>query len=353
MKVIPLSKPNIGEAETAAVIRVLESGMLAQGTEVAAFEKEFSEVVSNHHCIAVNSGTSALHLGLLAAGIGPGDEVIVPSFTFAATANAVSLCGATPMFVDIDLDTFTIDVDAITAAISPKTAGIMPVHLYGHPAKMDLICEVASKHSLLLFEDAAQAHLAEYQNSPVGTFGTSAFSFYPTKNMTSGEGGMIVTSDADLARNARLLRNHGLEEKYKNEIVGFNNRMTDINAAIGRVQLASLQLRTERRREIAKIYEENLSNVITPHVDKNALHSYHQYTIRSENRDSLSVHLDENGIGNGVYYPTPVHRLPSFDIHLDLPKTSIATKEALSIPIHPFLSDKEIEMVIDAVNTWT
>ncbi len=350
---IPLSKPNIGEAETAAVIRVLESGMLAQGTEVAAFEKEFSEVVSNHHCIAVNSGTSALHLGLLAAGIGPGDEVIVPSFTFAATANAVSLCGATPIFVDIDLDTFTIDVDAITAAISPRTTGIMPVHLYGHPAKMDLISEVASKHSLLLFEDAAQAHLAEYQNSPVGTFGTSAFSFYPTKNMTSGEGGMIVTSDADLARNARLLRNQGMEEKYKNEIVGFNNRMTDINAAIGRVQLASLQLRTERRREIAKIYGENLSNVITPHVNEKVLHSFHQYTIRSENRDSLSLHLDENGIGNGVYYPTPVHRLPSFDIHLDLPKTSIATKEALSIPIHPFLSDKEIEMVIDAVNTWT
>mgnify|MGYP001338918654 CR=1 FL=1 len=350
---IALSKPYIGEAEKIAVLRVLESGMIAQGPEVEAFEEEFSKTVCEHQCIAVNSGTSALHLGLLAAGIRPGDEVIVPSFTFAATANAVSLCGATPVFVDIDLKTFTIDVDAIRAAITTKTTGIMPVHLYGHPARMDLVSEIAEKHGLLLFEDAAQAHLAEYQNSPVGTFGTSAFSFYPTKNMTSAEGGMIVTSDPEIARTAKLLRNQGMERKYENEIVGFNNRMTDINAAIGRVQLESLEKRTKRRREIAKIYDENLLNVTTPFVGENVLHAYHQYTIKSQNRDSLSSYLSEKEVGNGVYYPTPVHQLPSFDLTLDLPNTNIATKEVLSIPVHPFLSDEEIETVIEVINTWT
>ena len=349
---IPLSKPIVGEEEKTAVLRVLDSGMLAQGPEVEAFEQEFSETVSGHHCVAVNSGTSALHLGLLATGIKPGDEVIVPSFTFAATANAVSLCGATPIFVDINLDTFTIDAEAVSAAITPRTSGIMPVHLYGHPAKMDLLSEIADKHSLMLFEDAAQAHIAEYQNSPVGTFGTSAFSFYPTKNMTSAEGGMIVTSDPDVARKARLLRNQGMEKKYENEIIGFNNRMTDIHAAIGRVQLTSLQMRTERRREIASIYDNNLQNVTTPFVGDNVIHSYHQYTIRSEDRDSLSAHLSNEGIGNGIYYPTPVHELPSFDITLDLSNTNLAAKEVLSIPIHPFLTNQEVETVIEAVNSW-
>tara|TARA_B100000686_G_C16704673_1_gene925556 strand:- start:388 stop:1443 length:1056 start_codon:yes stop_codon:yes gene_type:complete len=351
--VIPLSKPIVGEEEKTAVLRVLESGMLAQGPEVEAFEQEFSETVSGHHCVAVNSGTSALHLGLLATGIKPGDEVIVPSFTFAATANAVSLCGATPIFVDIDINTFTIDTEAVSAAITPRTSGIMPVHLYGHPAKMDLLSQIADKHSLMLFEDAAQAHIAEYQKSPVGTFGTAAFSFYPTKNMTSAEGGMIVTSDPDVARKARLLRNQGMEKKYENEVVGFNNRMTDIHAAIGRVQLASLQVRTDRRREIARIYDKNLQNVTTPFVGDNVIHSYHQYTIRSEYRDSLSTHLSNEGVGNGIYYPTPVHELPSFDIALDLSNTNLATKEVLSIPIHPFLSNQEVETVIEAVNSWS
>ena len=183
---ISLSKPFIGEVEKQAVMRVLDSGMIAQGPEVAAFETEFSTLVSEHHCIAVNSGTSALHLALLASGVECGDEVIIPSFTFAATANAVSLCGATPVFVDIDLDTFTIDPNAINAALTAKTSAVMPVHLYGHPAKMDAISEICDKKGLLLLEDAAQAHLATFQSKPVGTFGTSAFSFYPTKNMTSG-----------------------------------------------------------------------------------------------------------------------------------------------------------------------
>ena len=352
-KVIPLSKPIIGEMEKNAVLRVLESGMLAQGPEVAAFEQEFSETVCGHHCIAVNSGTSALHIGLLAAGIQPGDEVLVPSFTFAATANAVSLCGAIPIFVDIDAQTFTMDADAAATSIGPNTAGILPVHLYGHPANMAALTSLAQRHGLHLFEDAAQAHLAKFDEKAVGSFGTGIFSFYPTKNMTSGVGGMIVTSDDEVARKARLLRNQGMEERYKNEIVGFNVRMTDLHAAIGRVQLSSLDGRTERRREIATEYNHQLGNVNTPFVADNVKHVYHQYTIRTDQRESLQEHLQKEEIGHGVYYPIPVHKLPSFQVNAELPETERAAREALSIPVHPLLSDNDVEMVIKAVNSWS
>ena len=350
---IPLSKPIVGIAEKEAVLRVLESGMLAQGPEVAAFEQEFSELVASHHCIAVNSGTSALHLGLLAAGIKSGDEVLVPSFTFAATANAVSLCGAIPIFVDIDPQTFNMNVDAAEAAIGNNTAGILPVHLYGHPANMPEFTKLAERHGLLLFEDAAQAHLASINGNPVGSFGTSIFSFYPTKNMTSGEGGMIVTSDDEIARKARLLRNQGMEERYKNEIVGFNNRMTDLHASIGRAQLGSLFDRTERRREIAEKYNEQISTVETPYVGENVKHVYHQYTIRTERRESLVEHLKQKDIGHGVYYPIPVHKLPSFEVNINLPETERAALEVLSIPVHPSLTDEDVGEVIEAINSWT
>ena len=350
---IALSKPIVGEAEKEAVLRVLESGMLAQGAEVEAFEQEFSELVANHHCIAVNSGTSALHLGLLAAGIKSGDEVLVPSFTFAATANAVSLCGATPIFVDIDPQTFNMSPSAAEAAIGENTVGILPVHLYGHPANMPAFTKLAEQHGLLLFEDAAQAHLASINGDAVGSFGTSIFSFYPTKNMTSGEGGMIVTNDDEIARKARLLRNQGMEERYKNEIVGFNNRMTDIHASIGRAQLSSLFDRTERRREIAARYNEQISTVKTPYVEENVKHVYHQYTIRTNRRESLQEHLKEKGIGYGVYYPIPVHKLPSFEVNIELPETVRAAREVLSIPVHPSLTDHDVGIVIEAINSWT
>ena len=350
---IQLSKPIIGEAEKNAVLRVLESGMLAQGPEVAAFEQEFSETVCGHHCVAVNSGTSALHLGLLAAGIQPGDEVLVPSFTFAATANAVSLCGAIPIFVDIDAQTFTMDASAAAASIGPNTAGILPVHLYGHPANMTALTSLAERHGLHLFEDAAQAHLAKFDGKAVGSFGTGIFSFYPTKNMTTGEGGMIVTSDDEIARKARLLRNQGMEERYKNEIVGLNNRMTDLHASIGRVQLSSLFDRTERRREIAKEYDDQLSKVDNPYLAENVKHVYHQYTVRTDRRESLQEHLKRKEIGHGVYYPIPVHKLPSFQVNAELPETERAAREVLSIPVHPSLSDNDVEKVIEAVNSWT
>ena len=349
---ISLSKPFIGEVEKQAVMRVLDSGMIAQGPEVAAFETEFSTLVSEHHCIAVNSGTSALHLALLASGVECGDEVIIPSFTFAATANAVSLCGATPVFVDIDLDTFTIDPNAINAALTAKTSAVMPVHLYGHPAKMNAISEICDKKGLLLLEDAAQAHLATFQSKPVGTFGTSAFSFYPTKNMTSGEGGMIVTSDSDIARKSRLLRNQGMEKRYENEIVGFNNRMTDIHAAIGRVQLTSLAERTEKRKENANFFNKNLTTVSTPFIHPEAEHVFHQYTDRTPDRDSLIDLLTKEEIGHGIYYPIPVHELPSFAKEFDLPNTRIAAEEVLSLPVHPFLTEEEKSRIVEVINTW-
>jgi perosamine synthetase len=350
--VIPAARPLIGEDERAAVDRVLAGGMVAQGPEVAAFEDEFSKLVDGRHCIAVNSGTSALHLGMLAAGVTTGDEVIVPSFSFAATANAVRLTGATPVFADIERDSFCLDPAAIEAAVTARTAAIMPVHLYGHPAAMREIMAIAKRHGLLVVEDAAQAHAASLDGRPVGSFGqVAAFSFYPTKNMTSGEGGMVVTRDEAVARMVRLLRNQGMERRYENEVVGFNTRMTDIHAAIGRVQLRKLGGWTHDRQRNAAALNEGLEGVVVPRVADGAVHVYNQYTIRASERDALQAALDERGVGTGVYYPTPIHRLPSFDLELDLPETERAAREVLSLPVHPSLSESDVDLVIAAVNT--
>ena len=351
---IPAGKPLIGEEERAAVDRVLQSGMMAQGPEVAAFEKEFSTIVAGRHCIAVNSGTSGLHLALIALGITRGDEVIVPSFTFAATANAVALTGATPVFVDIDNRTFNIDFAAIEAAITPRTRAIQPVHLYGQPAAMKEIMASASRHSLLVVEDASQAHMASLDEIPVGSFGsTGVFSFYPTKNMTSGEGGMISTSSDEVARQCRLLRNQGMEKRYANEIVGLNNRMTDIHAAIGRVQLTKLAGWTSQRRSNAKFFDENLKGVVVPYVAPGAFHVYHQYTIRivGHDRDAFAAEMIKQGVGNGIYYPVPVHKLASFGHTYDLPETTRVSREVLSIPVHPSLSQDDLEKVVSVVNS--
>ena len=351
---IPAGKPLIGEEERAAVDRVLQSGMMAQGPEVAAFENEFSTIVAGRHCIAVNSGTSGLHLALIALGITRGDEVIVPSFTFAATANAVALTGATPVFVDIDNRTFNIDFAAIEAAITPRTRAIQPVHLYGQPAAMKEIMAIASRHSLLVVEDASQAHMASLDEIPVGSFGnTGIFSFYPTKNMTSGEGGMISTSSDEVARQCRLLRNQGMEKRYSNEIIGLNNRMTDIHAAIGRVQLTKLAGWTSQRRSNAKFFDENLKGVVVPYVAPGAFHVYHQYTIRivGHDRDAFAAEMIKQGVGNGVYYPVPVHRLASFGHTYELPETTRVSREVLSIPVHPSLSQDDLEKVVSVVNS--
>jgi perosamine synthetase len=351
---IPPAKPLIGDEEREAVDRVLRSGMLAQGPEVKAFEEEFSSHFGlGRACVAVNSGTSGLHLGLLSAGVKAGDEVIVPSFTFAATCNSVALTGATPVFADISADDFCLDPAAVEAAITDKTVGIMPVHLYGHPAKMPELQAIADKHGLKIYEDAAQAHGASLGGTPVGAFGAFAmFSLYPTKNMTSGEGGMVSVADAETERLMRLYRNQGMEQQYHNEVVGFNTRMTDIHAAIGRVQLTKVGAWTATRQANAAFLSANLEGVTTPPVAEGAVHVYHQYTVRvPSDRDGFSKALrEEYNVGSGMFYPVPNHQLKPFQVDVDLPETAKAAAECLSLPVHPSLSQDDLERIVAAVN---
>jgi perosamine synthetase len=343
----------IGDEERAAVDRVLKSGMLAQGPEVAAFEAEFAAHVGGRPSVAVNSGTSALLLSLLALDIGRGDEVIVPSFSFAATANAIVLAGAQPVFVDIEPDYFCLDPSAVVSAITPRTAAIVPVHLYGHPAAMEHIAGIARSHRLAVIEDAAQAHLATRAGRPVGTFGAAAaFSFYGTKNMTTGEGGMVVCADESVARTVRLLRNQGMDRRYANEICGFNMRMTDLHAAIGRVQLQRLPDWTHVRRSNAAFLGLALQGldtrglITTPRTAPGTRPAWHQYTVRvPERRDAVVERLARLGIRTGVFYPVPIHRLPAFDLELELPHTEAAAGQVLSLPVHPALSDADLGRV--------
>ncbi|QAY68923.1 DegT/DnrJ/EryC1/StrS family aminotransferase [Xylanimonas protaetiae] len=334
----------------------MRSGMIAQGPEVAAFEKEFAEkMVAGRTSVAVNSGTSGLHLGLLAAGIGPGDEVIVPSFTFAATGNSVALAGASPVFADIDPRTFNLDPASVRAAITPRTKAVMPVHLYGQAANMSAFTSLAEEFGIAVFEDAAQAHGSTWMGQPVGTFGSfGVFSLYPTKNMTSGEGGMVSCVD-EIAHGVRLLRNQGMEKQYANEVVGFNARMTDIHAAIGRVQLTKLEAWTKTRQENAAILDANLHGVVTPYVDPSATHVYHQYTILvDDDRDGFQRALrEEYNVGSGAYYPIPNHRLASLAPYapgLDLPNTEVAARSVLSLPVHPSLTQDDLERIVAGVN---
>jgi perosamine synthetase len=358
---VPVARPVIGDAEVAAAVRVLRSGRVVQGPEVAGFEEEFSGLVGGRACVAVNSGTSALWLVLLGLGVGRADEVVVPSFSFAASANAVRLVGAVPVFADIEPDSFCVDLDAVAAVIGPRTAAIMPVHLYGHPAAMGGLVALAERYGLALVEDACQAHGAALGGRPVGSFGVAGcFSFYPTKNMHALEGGMIATADAGLARRLRLLRNQGMERPYDNEVVGANVRMTDVAAAVGRVQLRQLRGWTERRRRNAKVLDAELTGVVTPPVAVEAEHVYHQYTVRVEagGRDRARDELAARGVGSAVYYPTPIHRLrPYLDAdgrpsrRWDLPETDRAAKEVLSLPVHPSLSQADLAQIIAATNS--
>ena len=365
LEFIPAARPLIGAEERAAVDAVLAGGMVVQGPQVAAFEEEFSaRVVGGAHCVAVNSGTSAQHLAALASGAGADREaeVIVPSFTFAATANSVAITGARPVFADIDPVTFTLDPASVEAAVTERTIAIEVVHLYGLPADMPEILDIARRHGLAVWEDCAQAHAAAIDDEPVGTFGAwGSFSFYPTKNMTSLEGGMITTADAELARRFRLIRNQGMEQQYANELVGLNNRMTDVAAAVGRVQLTKLAGWTAARRANAAVLDAGLAGapgVVTPHVPHGYTHVYHQYTIRLEGasaaeRDEVAKVLREQWrVGTGVYYPIPNHRLPSLAPYapgVDLPGTERAARECLSLPVHPSLSEADLERIVRAV----
>ncbi|WP_425578303.1 DegT/DnrJ/EryC1/StrS family aminotransferase [Streptomyces albiaxialis] len=351
---IPAAKPVIGDEEIDAAVRVLRSGQVVQGPEVAAFEEEFGALVEGRTCVAVNSGTSALHLALLALGIGRGDEVVVPSFSFAATANAVRLAGAEPVFAEIDADTFCLDPDAVADAIGPRTAALMPVHLYGHPAPMGGLTRLAQRHGLAVVEDACQAHGAALHGRPVGTFGEAAcFSFYPTKNMHALEGGIVTVPDEGHARTLRLLRNQGMEQRYANEIVGANMRMTDVAAAIGRVQLARLEGWTEQRRRNASVLDSGLRGLTVPPVADGARHVYHQYTVRVPGgaavREAVQEELRTLGVGSAVYYPTPIHRLrPYEDLGVHLPVSDRASEEVLSLPVHPGLTPDDLAHIVAA-----
>jgi perosamine synthetase len=359
---IRLSDPIIDSRQIRAVKRVLKSGQLVQGPEVEAFEREVATFIGAPHAVAVNSGTSALHLGMLAAGVGPGDEVIVPSFSFAATANAVVLTGAKPVFGDISLDDYNLDPDHVESLITSSTRAVMVVHLYGQPAKMQQFERICRKHQLLLFEDAAQALGARIGDRSIGTWGSfSALSFYATKNVSSGEGGMVVTGDGALARRVRLLRNQGQEVKYRNEVVGFNNRLSDIHAAIGRQQLRHIESWSASRKRNADLLSAGLRHVVTPVATPNSHHAFHQYTIRvpAQHRDGLMAHLHNCGVQSAVYYPTPIHRLPSFasgetavSQGLSLPITEKVANEALSLPVQPRLTRRELKAIIQATNSY-
>lgn len=355
---IYMAKPQIGDEEKQAVMEVLDSGMLAQGPRVKAFEEGFAQMCGVKHAVATSSGTTALHLAMLAHGLGNGDEVITSAFTFIASANSVLYAGSKPIFVDIDPRTFNLDVSQIEAAITPRTRAILPVHLYGLACDMDPIMSLAEKHGLAVIEDACQSHGAMYKGKKVGSFGTGTFSLYPTKNMTSGEGGMITTNDPVIDEKSRVIRQHGMRVRYYHDELGYNFRMTDVHAAIGHAQLNKLDKFNTQRQSNAKFMSENLKGVVTPYVPEEQTHVFHQYTIRVPDgkRDALRTHLQENGVGSEVYYPVPIHQQTFYVNDLgykdSLPETEKAATEVLSLPVHAGLSSSELETIVAAVNEF-
>jgi dTDP-4-amino-4,6-dideoxygalactose transaminase len=348
----------IQEEVTEAVARVLENASYVLGSEVESFESEFADYCGAAQGIAVNSGTSALHLALLAAGVGPGDEVITVPFTFIATAAAIRYVGATPVFVDIDPVSYTLDPAQLEAAITARTTALIPVHLYGHPADMDPILEIARRRDLAVIEDAAQAHGSEYKGRPTGGLGDfGCFSFYPTKNLGAcGEGGILVTSDPERAGHVRMLRDWGQTRKHRHEHLGFNYRMDGIQGAILRIKLRRLERWTEMRRAHAARYDKELadSGVGTPVEMPWARHVYHAYTVRSPHRDVLREALADRAIQSAIHYPVPVHLQPLFaDLGCGpgaFPNAEAAAHEVLCLPIFPELPADAPEQVAACIS---
>ncbi|HEX5012549.1 MAG TPA: DegT/DnrJ/EryC1/StrS family aminotransferase [Candidatus Limnocylindrales bacterium] len=352
---IPIARPDFGPEETAAVAEVLASGMVAQGRRVAELEKEWAEFVGVKHAIATANGTLALMSIFAGIGLEPGDEVITVSHTFAATANAILFTGATPVFVDIEPDTYLIDAKKIEAAITPRTRAICPVHLFGLVADMDMILAIADRHGLAVVEDACQAHGALFRGRPAGSFGHGAFSLYATKNMTTAEGGFVTTNDDKIADWLRLYRNQGMRARYQFEMLGYNFRMTDIAAAIGLAQFDKLERNTARRRQIASRYDEAFADlpVRLPVTPDGRTHVFHQYTVWvGDARDTIVEELRSAGIGADIYYPVPVHRqeyIMERGLHAELPITDAAAAHTLALPMFPGLSDAEQDEVVAAV----
>jgi len=360
MKMISVVNVHIDDECIRAVQDVLKSGQLAQGARVEEFEKAFANYVGTKYAVATNSGTSALHVALMASGIGHGDEVITTPFSFIATANCCLYCGAVPVFVDIDEKTFNIAPHLIEKKITPKTKAIIIVHLFGQPCDMDDILTICQEHNLALIEDACQAHGAEYDGHKVGSFGTGCFSFYPTKNMTTGEGGIITTNREDVARKARMIRQHGQSQTYFHESLGYNFRMTEVSAAIGLQQLKNLDIANEKRIKNASYLSECISNIdglIPPYIAANRKHVFHQFTIRvtkdfALSRDQLQQRLTANNIGTKIFYPMPINKQPlyqnlGYSDHLSIAET--VAQKVLSLPVHPGLGDGELKLIIEAL----
>ncbi|MEN6291420.1 MAG: DegT/DnrJ/EryC1/StrS family aminotransferase [Methanobacterium sp.] len=355
---IPIAKPFIGDEEIKEVEAVLRSGFIAQGPKVAEFEENFAEYIGTRHAVATSSGTTALHVALLCAGIGKGDEVITTPFSFAATANSVLYAGGKPVFVDIDPKTYNINPEKIEEAITDKTKAILPVHLYGQPADMDQICKIAEDHDLKVIEDAAQAHGAIYHGKKVGSIGDMAcFSFYPTKNITTGEGGIITTDDDAFDKDARAIRAHGESERYEHVTLGYNFRMTDIAAAIGVVQIKRLEEFNEKRIENAEYLTEHINSIEgieSPYVAENVRHVFHQYTVRVEDgkRDELKEFLNNEGIGTGVHYPRTIYNQKLYEdlgYTADCPEAEKAAAEVLSLPVNPTLTAEDFGKIVSVL----
>jgi len=364
---IPISKPCIGEREILSVSEVLRSGKLAQGEFVERFERSFSSYVGSRYAIAVSNGTAALHVALIAMGIGPGDEVIVPSYSFFATASTVILSGAKPVFVDVDPRTGTMDPSDVKRKISERTKAVVPVHIHGHPADLDAIRDALEGREIPILEDCAQAHGALYKGRKVGAIGeVGAFSFYPTKNMTTGEGGMITMNDEEIYLRARAIRDQGQTSKYEHHFIGFNYRMTEINAAIGLVQLERLDEFNRRRKEIASIYTDELSDFVeTPYVAEWADPVWHLYPVRVRGkRDKALKLLAEEGVMARAAYPMPLQEQPvisklkdryynflsilfeDFEISGNTPNAKALCEEILYLPLYHCMTEEEVEKVV-------
>ena len=366
MRKIPISKPVFDEEEANAVKEVLTSGSVAQGKKVEQFENEFANYINVNHAITVANGTIALDVALKALGIKEGDEVFVPSFTFISTANSILFQGAKPVFADVNERTFNINPDDALEKITDKTKAIIGVHLFGHPFDVEAIQDICEDHNLILIEDCAQAHGAEYERRRAGSFGSvGCFSFYATKNMTTGEGGMITTDSNEIAKTCRLLRNHGENQKYCHAMLGYNYRMTDIQAAIGLVQLKKLDGFSEKRINNAVHLNKHLkvSGLNIPSMKKGVKHVYHQYAVTIEegegfpmSRDEFMQYLKKKGIGCAIHYPLPIHKQPLYrqlgytDENVQCPVATALSKKILSLPVHPALTEKDLMHITETIN---
>lgn len=362
---IPVAKPYITEQEKKIVMEVLSSGALAQGEWVSKFEQKFAKFIGTKYAIATSNGTSALHLSLMALGIKQDDEVITTPFTFIASANAIIYVGAKPVFVDIDEQTFNINPDLIEAKITPKTRAILPVHLYGLPAEMNKIMNIAKKYNLYVIEDACQAHGARVRGQNAGSIGdVGCFSFYPTKNMTTGEGGMVTTDNLQIAEKIYLLRGHGMKVRYQYVTLGYNYRMTNIAAAIGLSQLKKLpSFNRIRVKNAQKLYKglSNIKGIVITKTPNEIKHVFHQFTVRitsdyKHSRTKLIEYLSQKGIDSSIYYPTPLHKQK---VYIDLgykdslPVSEKLADEVLSLPVHPLVSEEDLEFIIKTIKEFS